>query len=86
MIKLNYGQTEIAFELPQGNLLGILEGKKMPVASNVAAAVKTSLAAPIAAPPLNHFVKAGEKVVICVPDKTRQKIFSGNILNLLGME
>lgn len=72
MFKLNYGQTEISFELPAGNFLGILEGKKMAAVEAIASAIKTSLKNPTGVPPLKKFVKSGEKIVICVPDKTRQ--------------
>ncbi|MFA5875826.1 MAG: nickel-dependent lactate racemase [Candidatus Margulisiibacteriota bacterium] len=71
MPALNYGHSQLSFNLPPGKLLGVLEGLKMPPAPDFSAAVIDSLTQPIGAPALNDFAKEGEKIVICVPDKTR---------------
>ncbi|MBU0687298.1 MAG: nickel-dependent lactate racemase [Candidatus Margulisbacteria bacterium] len=71
MLKLNYGKAEVAFDLPPGKLLGKLEGKTMPAVKNAAQSIIASFSSPIDSPPLKDFIKAGDTVAICVPDKTR---------------
>jgi nickel-dependent lactate racemase len=71
MFGLNFGEAKVEFDLPGGKLLGILQGPSMPAVLDAPAAVLSALSSPTQLPPLDQFVRAGEKVVICVPDKTR---------------
>jgi nickel-dependent lactate racemase len=71
MFNLAYGSKLISFSLLQGSFLRILEGQPLPPAPDFSAAVIESFTQPIDTPALKDFVREGEKIVICVPDKTR---------------
>ncbi|MDD4600011.1 MAG: nickel-dependent lactate racemase [Negativicutes bacterium] len=68
---LKYGKTELAFKIPEGQVICEIVGKEFPPIVNPVEAVKQAMARPIDAPPLREVVRPGEKVAITVSDITR---------------
>jgi len=68
---LKYGKTELAFSIPEEQLICEVMGKEYPPVADLADAVKAALARPIDAPPFREVVRPGETVVITVSDITR---------------
>lgn len=69
--QLKYGKTELAFKIPEEQLICEILGKDYPPISDPVKAVKQAIAKPIDAPPLREVVRPGEKVAITVSDITR---------------
>jgi len=69
--ELAYGGNKIKFSLPEENLLGVLEARKMAALPDPSTGIERALRTPIASAPLSQIVKPGERVAIIVSDKTR---------------
>ncbi|MBP2663433.1 MAG: larA 4, partial [Firmicutes bacterium] len=70
-IHLGYGNEEIKVNLPEKQILHVIEGNHVEPLTDIPAAVKTALANPIGSPPINQIVKKGDNVCIIVSDITR---------------
>lgn len=70
-LELGFGQGTQTVEVPDQNLLGVLEPNPMPAGLTGTAEVARALAEPIGAPPLRQVVRPGETVAIVTSDITR---------------
>lgn len=70
-IKLGYGTGFQSADVPEKNILKILEPNEISRKGNPASIVKDALANPIGTPSLGEIVKPGEKIVIITSDITR---------------
>lgn len=70
-LEIGFGSNPQIVEIPDQNLLGILEPNKVEVGIKGAAAVEEALKHPIGAPRLRELVKPGEKIVVITSDITR---------------
>lgn len=70
-IALPYGKQSLTFELPEHNLLAIVEPATVPGLANPADAVRSAIRQPIGALPLRDQIKKGMRIVILVDDFTR---------------
>ncbi len=66
-----YGRDTISVPLPADKILYDIKGGHLPAITDIPAAVKAALAAPIGTPPLREVVRSGDKVAITVSDITR---------------
>ncbi|MCE5286018.1 MAG: nickel-dependent lactate racemase [Pelosinus sp.] len=69
-----FGETQQSIELPDEQVINIVEGNSFEPIADIRAAVEESLHNPIGTPPLAATVKPGEKVVIIASDITRNWI------------
>lgn len=69
--QLAYGSGHIDITLPAAGKIQLVEGRSTPPVTDVAAAVREALAAPIGTPPLKDVFAAGDKVAIVASDLTR---------------
>jgi lactate racemase len=69
--KLGFCKQDVAFEINQRNLMGVLEPNKVELHTTGVAEVSRALSAPIASAPLHQIVKKGEKIAIITSDITR---------------
>lgn len=79
-IELKYGKSHVPFDYDENRFQILGERKDFPALSDVE--VGASFDIPIDSPPIEEIIKAGETVLIVVPDATRQ-VASGQIVNLL---
>jgi lactate racemase len=70
-IHLGYGNEEIKVNLPEKQILHVIEGNRVEPLTDIPAAVKTALANPIGSPSISQIVKKGDNVCIIVSDITR---------------
>ena len=70
-LELGFGDGFQTVEIPEANLLGVLEPNEVKRGECGEAAVKAALQSPIGSPPLSQIVKPGEKAVIITSDITR---------------
>jgi nickel-dependent lactate racemase len=70
-VKLPYGFEKIEVEIPEENLIGIVEPKEVPSLSDVELKIKEALKSPIDSPRLSSLVKAGYTVTIIATDISR---------------
>jgi len=70
-LEIGFGNNPQTVELPDSNLVGVLEPNEVAVDLRGVEAVKAALKTPIGSPLLSEFVKPGEKVVIITSDITR---------------
>lgn len=70
-LELGYGQGVQTVEVPDQNLLGVLEPNPVPAGLTGTAEVARALAEPIGAPSLRQVVRPGETVAIVTSDITR---------------
>lgn len=68
---LQYGKQEIAFALPEDQVICEVVGKEYPAVEDLESAVKHAMRFPIDSPPLREIVRPGETAVIAVSDITR---------------
>ena len=73
ILEFGYGNTVQKVEVPQGNLLAVLQANPMAHARHGQSAVRHALENPIGAPKLRTLVKPGQKVV-----RGEQIALSGN--------
>ncbi|HWR05957.1 nickel-dependent lactate racemase [Sporomusa sp.] len=85
---LGLGDNQVKLELPEEQVIHVVEGKHADAITDVPAAVKAALNNPIDSPPLNEVVKTGDTVAIIASDITRQWIkydqFLPSLLNELN--
>ncbi len=70
-VTLPYGKSSLTFQLPERNLLAIVEPADVPAVADPGAAVQAAVRQPVGSPPLREKIKRGMKVVIVVDDFTR---------------
>ena len=70
-LEFGFGSSTQEVEIPEKNLMGILEPNEVEIDLVGEAEVRRALANPIGAPPLSEVVKAGETVAIVTSDITR---------------
>lgn len=70
-INLRYGEGKISIDIPEDQITGIYEPKKIKGVKNVRAGVEKSLQNPIGTRRLRDIAKQGKKVAIVVDDITR---------------
>lgn len=70
-MEIGYGTAPQALEVPDKNLMGVLEPNDVPVAEKGAGVVETALQSPIGAEKLSAMAKPGQKIVIITSDVTR---------------
>lgn len=70
-VKFPYGSDEIQLEIPERNLLGILDAKPVSGISNPAQAVREAVLNPIGSPLLVDIAEQNQTVAIVVDDHTR---------------
>lgn len=71
-IKLAFGEKQMTVNLPENQVVDIVEGNLVPGVTDIREAVQAALRKPIGAPPLCEIVGPSDKVVIIVSDITRQ--------------
>ncbi len=72
-VELPYGkETKIEVELPERNLIGIVEPHDMPKIKNEEQEIRRALLNPIGSKPLSQIVKPGDKIAIVITDNTRR--------------
>lgn len=69
-----FGETEQSIELPEEQIINIVEGNTFVPLTDIETAVQDALQHPIGAPPLAQVVTTGDKVVIIASDITRNWI------------
>lgn len=77
---LKYGKSHFTTQLPEGNIIQVIEGKSYPGIDDIPAEVIRALDAPIDTPPLKEIVRPDHKVAIIVSDITRAWIKYPKIL------
>ncbi len=70
-VQLPYGQTSVAFRVPEANLVGVYSPCDATPVSDVRTEVRRALAAPIGALPLREQVRGKKNVVFVADDNTR---------------
>jgi len=70
-LELGFGKGSQAVELPEANIIDVLEPNPVEVGLTGVAEVQRALQAPIASPPLREIVRPGEKIAIVTSDITR---------------
>lgn len=70
-LELGFGQGTQPLEIPDRNVMGVLEPNAVPAGLTGTAEVARALAEPIGAPPLRQVVRPGETVAIVTSDITR---------------
>ena len=70
-LELGFGQGTQPLEIPDRNVMGVLEPNAVPAGLTGTAEVVRALAEPIGAPPLRQVVRPGETVAIVTSDITR---------------
>lgn len=70
-LEIGFGNSPQTVELPDQNILGILEPNTVEVTITGVEAVENALQNPIASPKLSKMVQPGEKIVIITSDVTR---------------
>lgn len=70
-LELGFGQGTQPLEVPDQNVMGVLEPNPVPAGLTGTAEVTRALAEPIGAPPLRQVVRPGETVAIVTSDITR---------------
>lgn len=70
-LELGFGQGTQPLEIPDRNVMGVLEPNSVPAGLTGTAEVARALAEPIGAPPLRQVVRPGETVAIVTSDITR---------------
>ncbi|MFW6056102.1 MAG: nickel-dependent lactate racemase [Chloroflexota bacterium] len=66
-----YGKSEIEFEVPEDQILDVLEGRNRKAPADLLGTYRHALDHPLDSPPLNELVRPGERVLITVSDITR---------------
>lgn len=79
-IQLKYGKSTVSFDFDENRFEILGEPKSFPALSDVE--IGAAFDSPIDSPPIEEIIKAGETILIVVPDATRQ-VASGQIVNLL---
>lgn len=70
-LEMNYGKTKVRVNLPQENLMGILQPRSSQIPYPEEAEIERALDNPIGSPLLEQMAKPGMKVVIMASDITR---------------
>lgn len=70
-VTLPYGKTEITFQVPDRNVMAMVEPADVAGAADVAAAVRAAVRRQVEAPPLSQMARPGSKVLVVVDDFTR---------------
>jgi len=70
-VSFPYGSSEIELEIPDRNLLGILDAKAVPGVADPLKTVREAFASPVGAPPLSEVAEKGQTAAIVVDDHTR---------------
>ena len=70
-IQLGYGSGTQTVQIPNKNLVGVIEPTAPAITERGAALVKRALASPIGTPKLEQIVRPGEKIVLITSDITR---------------
>ncbi|MDI3481084.1 MAG: lactate racemase [Tepidanaerobacteraceae bacterium] len=68
---LKYGKGEVKLDIPEENVLAVLEGKNIEAVADEKQAVIRAMEHPIQSPALDKIVNPGEKVAIIASDITR---------------
>jgi len=66
-----YGKEKLAVELPEQNLIGVIEAREAELPPDEIAMMRDALLNPIGLPPLTELAHPGQKVAIVVDDNTR---------------
>ncbi|MFU8794565.1 MAG: nickel-dependent lactate racemase [Dethiobacteria bacterium] len=78
-----YGDHSLAFDLPEEQVIAVLEAKPLPTGKSEEKLIREALAKPIGSPRLSELVSMGEKVVIVIGDMTRQWVRHDRFLPFL---
>jgi len=70
-LEIGLGTSPQAVEIPDANLLGVLEPNEVEVSGKGVQVVVDALQKPIGTPKLSEMVKSGEKIVVITSDVTR---------------
>jgi len=70
-IRLPYGKTSKNIQLPDSNLLCVLQARESPSIAQASKIIQDALSRPIGSRPLHKLVSRGQKVAIIVSDVTR---------------
>ena len=70
-ISFPYGKSECSIDIPDQNLMGILEANPIDMPSDENAIVREAIANPVGSEPLGKIVHPGEKIAIITSDITR---------------
>ncbi len=81
-----YGRGEQRFEIPDGQLLEVVEGIRLRPLPDLREALGAAVRGPIASPPLSEVVRAGQRVLIVSPDYHRLWVRAGAWMPMLADE
>jgi len=70
-VVLPYGHEKVSLEIPDKNVVGILEPRDIPGVSDPLKEIKNALENPLDAPRISEIVEKGDKIAIVVDDHTR---------------
>lgn len=70
-LKLPYGHEDIEVEIPDENLIAVIEPKEIPSLPNVEAEIRRAIRSPVGSPPLSSIVKPNDRIAIIVTDISR---------------
>lgn len=70
-VTIPYGSKTCTFQLPERNLLGIVDPADVSAVADPAAAVRQAIRQPVGTQPLSEMARRGSKVLIIVDDFTR---------------
>jgi len=70
-VVLPFGTASLAFEIPQGNLLGVYSPQAVPAVEDLDAAIRSALVSPLGEPPLAEWVRPSDRVLVLSDDLTR---------------
>ncbi len=70
-VSFPFGSEKLSLEIPERNLLGVLDAKSVSGTGNPVKVVMDAVSKPIGTPPLTEIAEAGQKAAIVVDDHTR---------------
>lgn len=70
-LEIGFGSSPQAVEIPDANVIGVLEPNVVEITEKGAEVVRRALQNPLGSPRLRHMIKPGERIVIIASDITR---------------
>ncbi|MGO8695193.1 MAG: nickel-dependent lactate racemase [Rectinemataceae bacterium] len=84
-IGLPYLDRELELDIPEGNLLAVVEPNEVDVAEDAGAVVRSAVERPLDSPPFGEFIEGARKILVIVNDATRPTP-TQDMLDALGDE
>jgi len=83
-VVLPFGAASLAFDIPDGNLLGVYSPRAVAPVADLDGAIRGALASPLGQPPLAAWVRRTDRVLILADDNTRSTPVDRIVPVLLG--